>query len=104
VLDGERRAPTSGGPARGATQQRLRADQKGAPGRSRQETTEGGEDQAVAKLEARPTDLALEDAELVAEGEDLDLEDGIALHANQKEVDQGADDRIQETQDHGLGS
>jgi hypothetical protein len=54
-------------------------------------------------LEARSTDLALEDAELMAEGEDLDLEGGIALQANEKEVDQGADEGVEEIQDHGLG-
>jgi hypothetical protein len=59
-------------------QQRLRADQEGPPGRTRQETTEGGEDQPVAVPEAGPTDLSLEDAELMAEGENLDLEGGLA--------------------------
>jgi len=39
--------------------------------------------------EARRTDLTLEDAELIAEGVDLDLEGGIGLQANEEEVDQG---------------
>ena len=37
----------------------------------------------------------------MAEGEDLDLEGGIALKPNEEEVDQGTDDGVQETQDHG---
>jgi hypothetical protein len=37
-------------------------------------------------------DLAFEDAELVAEGENLDLERGFGLPAEDKEVEQGADD------------
>jgi hypothetical protein len=48
--------------------------QEGPPGRAREEAAEGAEQQAVAGLEAGSTDLAFEDAELVAEGEDLDLE------------------------------
>lgn len=37
-------------------------------------------------------DLAFEDTELVAEGENLDLERGFGLPAEEKEVEQGADE------------
>ncbi len=49
-------------------------------------------------------DLAFEDAELVAEGQDLDLECGLCLPAADEEIEQGADDRVDEAQDHGVGS
>ena len=60
--------------------------------------------QPVGGLEAGSTDLTFEDAELVAEGEHLDLERGVGLPAEDQEVEQGADDRVEETQDHGSGS
>jgi len=85
-------------------QQRLRADQEGPPDRTGKETAKGGEDQPVAVPEARPTDVALEDADLMAEGENLDLEGGLAPLAKEEELDQGADDGVEETKDHGLGS
>ena len=49
-------------------------------------------------------DLAFEDAELVAEGENLDLKCGFRLLAEDKEVEQEADDGVEEAQDHGQGS
>jgi hypothetical protein len=49
-------------------------------------------------------DLAFEDADLVAEGQNLDLECGFGLPAEDKEVEQGADDGVEEAQDHGQGS
>jgi hypothetical protein len=49
-------------------------------------------------------DLTFEDPELVTEGENLDLERGLALPAEDEEVEQGADDGVDEGQDHRLGS
>jgi hypothetical protein len=49
-------------------------------------------------------ELAFEDAELVAEGENLDLERGFGLPAEDKEVEHRADDGVNEAQDHGQGS
>jgi len=49
-------------------------------------------------------DLAFEDAELVAEGENLDLKCGFGLPAEDKEVEHRADDGVEEAQDHGQGS
>ena len=49
-------------------------------------------------------DLALEDAELVADGENLDLQCGFGLPAEDKEIEQRADDGVKEAQDHGQGS
>ena len=61
----------------------------------------GAEKQAVGVLETRPTDLALEDAELVAEGENFDLERGLGLPAEDNEVEQRADEGVDGTRDHG---
>ena len=57
-------------------------------GRTEEEPAEGAEEQAVARPEARPMDLAFEDAELVAEGENLDLKCGFGLPAEDKEIEQ----------------
>jgi hypothetical protein len=46
-------------------------------------------------------DLAFEDAELVAEGENLDLECGFGLSAEDKEIEQRADDGVKQAQGHG---
>jgi hypothetical protein len=85
-------------------QQRLRADQEGPPRRAREEAAESAEQQTVAGLEAGSTDLAFEDTELVAKGEDLDLEGGFGLPAEDEEFEQGADDGVEETQEHGVRS
>jgi len=49
-------------------------------------------------------DLAFADAELVTEGENLDLKCGMGLPAEDKEVEQQADDGVEEAQYHGQGS
>jgi hypothetical protein len=49
-------------------------------------------------------DLAFEDAELVAEGENLDLKCGFRFPAVDKEIEQRADDEVAKAQDHGQGS
>ncbi len=49
-------------------------------------------------------DLAFEDADLVAEGENLDLECGFLLSAEDKEIEQRANDGVKQAQDHGRGS
>src|SRR5262249_51820938 len=85
-------------------QQCLRADQEGSPGRTRKHAAEGAQKQTVSWLEAGPMDLAFEDAELVAEGENLDLKCGIGLVAVDKEVEQEADDGVEKAQDHRQGS
>ncbi len=50
----------------------------------------------VGRLEAGSMDLTLQDEELVAEGENLDLKCGLALPARDKEVEQEADDGVAE--------
>jgi hypothetical protein len=48
--------------------------------------------------------MALEDAELMAQCKDLDPERGISLPGEDEEIEQGANDRVEETQNHGVGS
>ncbi len=56
-------------------------------------------------MQARPADLAFEDAELMAECKNLDLERGISLPWKRGEaIEQGADDRVKHTQNHRVGS
>ena len=49
-------------------------------------------------------DLAFQDAELVAEDENLDLKCGLGLPAENEEAEQEADDGVVEAQDHRKGS
>jgi hypothetical protein len=85
-------------------QQGLRADQEGPRGRARKDAAEGAEQQAVGGLEARSMDLPFEDTELLTEGENLDLERGLALAAEDEQIDQEADDGVDEAEDHEVGS
>jgi hypothetical protein len=55
-------------------------------------------------LEARPADLALDDAELMAECKNFDLKRGISLRGEDEEIEQGVDDRVEDTQNDGVGS
>lgn len=41
--------------------------------------------------------------ELVVECENLDLKCGLSLPAEDKEIEQGADDGVEDAQDHGAG-
>lgn len=85
-------------------QQGLRADQEGPPGRAGEDAAEGAENQAVGGLEARPADLASEDAELVAQSENIDLECGFGLLGEGEGIEQVADGGAEDTQNHGVGS
>jgi hypothetical protein len=49
-------------------------------------------------------DLAFEDTELLTEGESLDLERGLALAAEDEQIDQEAHDAVDEAEDHEVGS
>ena len=55
-------------------------------------------------MQAGPADLAFEDAELMAECKNLDLERGIGLPGEDEEIEQAADDRVEDIQNHGVGS
>jgi len=82
-------------------EQSLRADQEGGPSGPWEDLAQGGEEQTVTGLEARPADLAFQDAELMAEGENLDLKIGLGPLALDQELEEEADDAVQEGQKHG---
>lgn len=82
-------------------EQSLRADQEGGPSEPREDLAQGGEEQTVTGLKARPADLAFQDTELMAEGENLDLEVGLGLLALDQEVEEEPDNAVQEGQKHG---
>jgi hypothetical protein len=63
----------------------IRKDRQAGWGRNR---LRAARDQPVAVPEARSTGLALEDLGFMAEGENLDLEGGLAPLAKEQEVDQ----------------
>jgi hypothetical protein len=49
-------------------------------------------------------DRAFEDPELVTEGDNLDLERGLAHPAEDERIDQEVDDGVDEAEDHEVGS
>ncbi len=62
---------------------------------------EGGEEEAIARLPVWLAELALEDAELMPEGEHLSPEVGIGAGADEAEVGEEADKRVGEAEEHG---
>ena len=73
------------------------ADPQRPPGRTQQPLGQGGEDEAVARLQARPAGGALEHAELVSQHQDLKL--AVAVFARHQRIHEhtknGVDDRQQ---------
>ncbi len=80
------------------TKDGLRADQEGRPGRSRQPAAERGQQQAIARLPARATGLALEDAKLMADKEYLGLEAGLRAAADEEEIEEQAEQTVEQGQ------
>jgi hypothetical protein len=72
----------------------LGAGQEGEPGRPREDAAGGGEEDAIGRLPAWTAGLAFEDAELVAEGEDLSAESGVGVTADDQDLEQEADDGL----------
>jgi hypothetical protein len=99
------RAPAVGGPL--ATdevtvppEQGLGAGQEGEPGGPGEDAADGCEEDAIGGLPAWTADLAFEDAELVAEGEDLGAEPGIGMVADDQDLEEEADDGVGEGAEH----
>jgi hypothetical protein len=86
------------------TQDGLRADQEGGPSRSRQPAAERGQQQAIARLPARAAGLALEDAKLMAEKEYLGLEAGLGAAVDDEEIEEQAEQAVEQGQEHDLAS
>jgi hypothetical protein len=84
------------------TQKGLRAGQQSRPGGLREKPTEGSKDDAVVWLPAWFPELALQDAELMAEGQHLSSELGVGARANQAQVGEEAGNRVGEAEEHGL--
>jgi hypothetical protein len=82
----------------------LGADEQGGPGWPWEDSAQGGEEEPVARLPARAADLALENGELVTESEDLSTEPELGLATNQQEVEQEADQGVEEGEGHDGGA
>jgi hypothetical protein len=84
-------------------EERLRLGEQRWPGAAREESAESGEEETIGRLPARAVDLALEDAELVAESENLSLEPELGLTTRKESVDEEADQGVEEGERHGRG-
>jgi len=78
----------------------LGAGQEGEPIRPREDAAGGGEEDAIGRLPAWAADLAFEDAELVAKGEDLGAESGVRVAADDQDVEEDTDDGVGEGAEH----
>jgi hypothetical protein len=74
--------------------------QEGEPGRPREDAAGGGEEHAIGWLPAWTADLAFDDAELMAEGEDLSAELGVRVTADDQDLEQKADDSVGDEAEH----
>ena len=72
-------------------QQGLRADEEAEPGRAGQAAAETCERQTISRPPAWPLDLALEDAQLVPEDQELKPEAGVRASA----IDEGIDGKTE---------
>jgi hypothetical protein len=79
-------------------QQRFRPDREHAPARAPEVSAEGREDEPIARLPGGSLDLAPEDADLVAQREQLDVARRHATGPDQREIDEQPDDRVHERQ------
>ena len=77
-------------------EQSLGAGQEGEPIRPRGDAAGGGEEDAIGLLPAWTANLAFENAELMAEGEDLGTEPGVGMAADDQNLEEEADDRVGE--------
>jgi hypothetical protein len=82
----------------------LRADQEGRPGWSRQPAAERCQEQTISGLPARTLGLALEDANLMAEKENLGLEARLRAAADEEEIEEQAEEAVEEGQEHDAAS
>jgi hypothetical protein len=69
-----------------------------------EDSAEGSEDQPISGLEVGPTDLAFEYTELVAESESLNPKRAIHGPSQNKEVEPGSEQGVEENQEHSGGS
>ena len=79
--DAEEEVGADGALDAGQLQQSLGAGQEEEPIRPREDAAGGGEEDAIGLLPAWTANLAFENAELMAEGEDLGTEPGVGMAA-----------------------
>ena len=72
-------------------QQGRGADQEAEPARPRQASAETGEQEAISRPPTQPLDLALEDAELVPENQELKSELGVRVTP----IDEGIEEQTE---------
>jgi len=85
-------------------EQRVRAGQQGLPIRPRQGAADGGQEETICGLPARAADLSLQHMKLMPEGQDLGLEPGPGATADDQDLQQEVNDRVEEGEEHGRGS
>ena len=81
-------------------EQGVGAGQEGEPGGPREDAADGGEEDAIGGLPSWTADLAFEDAELVAEGEDLGAEPAIGMVADDQDLKKEANDGVGKGPEH----
>jgi len=81
-------------------QQGLGADQEAGPGRARQPLAEAGEQEAISRPPAWPLDLALENAQLVPENQELKPEVGVWMTPIDEGLEEKTEDRVEEGEKH----
>ena len=81
-------------------EQCLRTWQQGRPSRFREQLTQTSEDHAITGLPSGFAHLALEDAELMAQSEDLGPKPDIRAGADEEQVSEEAEERIGEALKH----
>jgi hypothetical protein len=84
-------------------QQGLGADEEAEPGRAGQASAETCERQTISRPPAWPLDLALEDAHLVPENQELEPEAGVRASAIDEGIEEQTEDGIEESENHDRG-
>ncbi len=84
-------------------EQRLRIGQQRGPGRPRQQSAEGSQNDPIPGLPARLAELPFENPELVPQGENFRAQLRIGVHAHQEDIGQEANEGVGEAEEHGPG-
>jgi hypothetical protein len=85
-------------------EQELGAGQERSPGWPRQDGAERGQEESVGGLPAGSTGLSLQHAKLVTECQDLGAEPGVRLASEDQDLEQEADDGVEEGIEHDRGA
>ena len=77
-------------------EQGLRGDEEDRPAQSRQQASGGRQEDAIGRPQIRPTDLAAQDRQLVAQDDDLKLLEVRRASSQRDQLDQPAQGEIEE--------